>query len=353
MTQETEKLPNDLEKVQAGRQTSAEALRKKTEEAEKLTKDMKKVQAEKDTLIEAICNPGAPPSQQICELEQLQAEVGLIRQNTVVQDEMFDIPDEMFKWDDAPLALMSQYALLWCLEAYRSASLMNLLDGTTDPKEVAIWLNLWKLVVESRTLYVEELPGKKNKMTLRPDHKSLMASIGINLCIGLEDEDSWGKQEACKWKRRQGWTLGEVQFCRVPFWTHNIVSANAPFMNLLPICQLFWIPHSRLREKDEIWPPKNGAAANVKAKITTALKVKQAAKQNKKRAILKIEELTMKGLWLWQEANGLSKVKHIEMLSPILNPRKLDNIKQQLRFEGETMIMAAERGGVTIEWMNL
>jgi hypothetical protein len=44
--------------------------------------------------------------------------------------------------------------------------------GTTDPKEVAIWLNLWKLVVESSALHVEELPKKKNtKTTLRPDHK--------------------------------------------------------------------------------------------------------------------------------------------------------------------------------------
>jgi hypothetical protein len=32
--------------------------------------------------------------------------------------------------------------------------------GTMDPKEVAIWLNLWKLIAESRALYVEELPKK-------------------------------------------------------------------------------------------------------------------------------------------------------------------------------------------------
>jgi hypothetical protein len=61
--------------------TSAEALRKKTEETEKLTNDVKKVQAEKDTLIKAIRNPGAPPSQQIHELKQLQTEVGLMREN--------------------------------------------------------------------------------------------------------------------------------------------------------------------------------------------------------------------------------------------------------------------------------
>lgn len=36
---------------------------------------------------------------------------------------------------------------------------------------------------------------------------------------------------------------------------------------------------------------KNAAAANVKAKTTAAPKVKRAAKQNKKRAIPKMEEL--------------------------------------------------------------
>jgi hypothetical protein len=43
--------------------------------------------------------------------------------------------------------------------------------GMTDPKEIANWLNLWKLVIESRALYVEELPKKNTKTTLRPDHK--------------------------------------------------------------------------------------------------------------------------------------------------------------------------------------
>jgi hypothetical protein len=35
--------------------------------------------------------------------------------------------------------------------------------GTTDPEEVAIWLNLCKLVVESRALHIEELPEKKHQ----------------------------------------------------------------------------------------------------------------------------------------------------------------------------------------------
>lgn len=60
----------------------------------------------------------------------------------------------------------------------------------------------------------------------------------------------------------------------------------------------------------------------------------------------------MKGLGVWYDANGLSKVKEIETLSRVLNPCKLDNIKRQLLFEGETMEMAAERDGLTVEWMN-
>lgn len=76
-----------------------------------------------------------------------------------------------------------------------------------------------------------------------------LCNIDIKPMDGMQDP--WGKQEACKCERLQGWTSGKVHFCRVTFWTHNIVFANTPFKNLLPTCQLFWIPHSRLREREK------------------------------------------------------------------------------------------------------
>lgn len=58
----------------------------------------------------------------------------------------------------------------------------------------------------------------------------------------------------------------------------------------------------------------------------------------------------MKGSWVWYEANGLCEVQDIETMSEILNPHRLDDIKRRLLFEGETVEMAAEREGVTVEW---
>lgn len=46
-----------------------------------------------------------------------------------------------------------------------------------------------------------------------------------------------------------------------------------------------------------------------------------------------------------------SKFKDIETLRQILNPRKLDDIKRCSLLKEETVEMAAERDGVTIEWM--
>lgn len=40
------------------------------------------------------------------------------------------------------------------------------------------------------------------------------------------------------------------------------------------------------------------------------------------------------------------------MLSQILNPCILNDIKRQLLFKGGTAEMAAERDGVTVEWMS-
>jgi hypothetical protein len=54
----------------------------------------------------------------------------------------------------------------------------------------------------------------------------------------------------------------------------------------------------------------------------------------------------------WYKANILSKVKDFEMLSQILNPCILNDIKRRLLFKGETAEMAAERDGVTVEWMS-
>jgi hypothetical protein len=60
----------------------------------------------------------------------------------------------------------------------------------------------------------------------------------------------------------------------------------------------------------------------------------------------------MKGSWVWYKANGLCEVQGIETMSEILNPHRLDEIKRRLLFEGETVEMAAEREGVSIEWMS-
>ena len=60
----------------------------------------------------------------------------------------------------------------------------------------------------------------------------------------------------------------------------------------------------------------------------------------------------MKGSWVWYEANGLREVQDIETMSEIFNPHRLDDIKRRLLLEGETIEMAAEREGVTVEWMS-
>jgi hypothetical protein len=90
----------------------------------------------------------------------------------------------------------------------------------------------------------KQVPGPKQVLQMC----GRLCNIDINSMDDTQDPE--GKQEACICKRLQGWTSGKVWFCRVTFWTHNIVFANTPFIYLLPTCQLFWIPHSRLREKD-------------------------------------------------------------------------------------------------------
>ncbi|KAG7527651.1 hypothetical protein FFLO_06713 [Filobasidium floriforme] len=80
-TQETDKLTNDLEKVQAEKQTSAEALRKKTEWMEKLTNDLETTSSRKGHLDRSHLQSCSTTFSAISELEQLWTEVGLMREN--------------------------------------------------------------------------------------------------------------------------------------------------------------------------------------------------------------------------------------------------------------------------------
>jgi hypothetical protein len=61
----------------------------------------------------------------------------------------------------------------------------------------------------------------------------------------------------------------------------------------------------------------------------------------------------MKGSWVRYEANGSCELQDIETMTECLNPHRLDDIEWRLLFEGETIEMAAEREGVTVEWMSV
>ena len=75
-----------------------------------------------------------------------------------------------------------------------------------------------------------------------------VCEIDINVMDAMQDPP--GKQETCISERLRGSTSEKGQFYVTTSRTHDVVFPNTPFVNLLPTCQLFWIPKLRIGEKD-------------------------------------------------------------------------------------------------------